>query len=325
MDILQLLLKKWVVPKFNIDNSSNDQELKYNLSLIYTCLKNMNFTTIKNAFMERVEDLEYDFTPDALTSGAICFFGSMLMSLAQLGYIKNIEELFTLASLYMILDHYIDDINISDLEKAKTISEIKKVIKNPDLDINIIEKGIIRQISKRYISLITKIPSAEPHLKALFKSEVDSMYLQKDNNLDISEYYRINEEKGGLTCCAIQSILELEVTEEEYKLGACIQLVDNVLDLDDDIHDNINTEVTHYIANFASLNHIFTYNLYKIYNLSNKYNLMKPVLIMGLLFSMDLHKEYVTPKLLELLEPFMWLKNISKDEIRDIIWLFLVD
>lgn len=328
MDVLQTLLQQWVIPKFNIgsnnENNESNEKLKFNLSFIYTCLKRSDLSSFKNAFMERVKDLNYEFTPDVLSSGAVCFFGSILMSLTQLGYIKNIEELFTLASLYMILDNYIDDINISDLEKEHIIDEIKKVIKDPNIDINFIKKPIVRQISKRYISLVNKIPSAEPHLKSLFKSEIKSMYLQKNNDLDILEYYKLSEEKGGLTCCAIQSILGLEITEEEYKLGACIQLVDNILDLEDDLHDSINTEVSHYVQNFGCLNNVFTYTMSKIYNMKEKYNIMKPVLIISLIFGMNIHKEYVTPKLLKLLKPFMWLENISKDQIRDIIWESLI-
>lgn len=295
MNIISSKIQKWVPAK----NGTNSNNL---LSEIYYFSLRVDFSSALNHFRNRIKEIKYNFVDGATSSGAVCFFGSIIMSLLQLGYVKNIDELFTFSSCYILLDHYLDDDTISLADKKEAIKQISSFINGNTSENN---HEIIRTVAERYQRMVTKIPTAVEHLKALFQIEVESMHLQSNPNLTREQYLSICERKGGLTCVAIQALLELEVSSTDKILGEIIQICDDTADIEDDIAANIHTIATHDFKTKGNLDDLLIYCVDKIDELDNKYNFFKPILLLGLIFAVHINQDKYTPQMLEIIEPFI--------------------
>ena len=301
-------IHKWIPSKNDTD------EVWQPISKLYSIFLTTDFTEFLNQFKIRLKTINYNFTDGSLPSGAVCFFGSIFMSMAQMGYIGNLEELFTLSACYILLDHYLDDKTVGIEDKVKTINQIKDFINGNSSQIDEgvssqidegvssqIDDPILKAVADRYMSMVASVPTSEPYLKNLFKAEVKTMMLQRSSELSYNEYLHICEWKGGLTCEAIQALIGLEVTQAEYDLGACIQLVDDMMDVNDDMDLGIHTIVTHSYGN-NRLKELLEYIINRLDGLDSKYNLFKPILYTGLLLAIHTNKDKFSLDTLTLLE-----------------------
>jgi hypothetical protein len=318
MDSLYEKINRWMPSK-------SDRHKYPDLILnFYSLFIGLDFSPFIEHFGSKIKNIRYNFVEGAITSGAVCFFGSLGMSLAQLGYINNIDELFTFASCYILTDHYLDDKEISLQDKVKTIQQINDFIdtvKPGDSLSNVrIDSEIIRLVADKYVYMITKIPGSEYHLKESFHSEVKTMYLQRQSNLDRNTYVEISEWKGGLFCHAIQSILCLPVTTAEYDLGACIQLLDDMIDIDDDIDLDINTIATHDYRTYGNLDKILKYLVDRIEKLDCKYNIFKPVLHLGITFAVHNNRDKYSSDMVQMIDEFVPFDS-DTDKRGLMIWL----
>ena len=153
--------------------------------------------------------------------------------------------------------------------------------------------------------MVTKLPGSTQHLKDLFHGEVKTMYLQTHDNLDRNTYLEICEWKGGLTCNAIQSLIGLEISDAETTLGSCIQLVDDMLDVNDDISLNINTIVTYDYKTDNNLDKILLYTVNRIDNMNRRYNFFKPILYLGLVLAVHTNQDKYSQEMLHIIKPFI--------------------
>lgn len=319
MDSLYKKINKWIPSK------SDDAKSRSTMVQFYVAILGVDLSSFFEEFSERISRIEYDFVESAITSGAMCFFGSLVMSLTQLGYINNIEELFTFAACYILTDHYLDDNTVVMENKVNTIHQINKfidMVKNHQNHHNKIriDSPIIKVVAKNYISMVTKIPSSERYLREVFQAEVKTMYLQTHDNLDRDTYLEISEWKGGLFCNAIQAILELEVTQAEYDLGACIQLVDDILDIEDDMSLGISTIVTHDYKVYGNLDRLLMYTVDRIDNLDRKYNLFKVILCWGLTLSIHNNREKYSKSMIDMMDNFIYYKPTTTKRSL-IVWM----
>ncbi len=309
MELIHEKLEKWI-PSKNKQPETDNILFKF-----YSFAAGIDFSPIIKKFKERIDKINYKFAYGAKASGAVCFFGSSLMSLVQLGYIKNVDKLLTFSSCYMLIDHYLDDDTISMKDKTRTISQINKFIEG---NYNKTDNTIIKLVADKYIEM--ESPKTSVHLKNLFKAEVKTMRLQTKANLNRETYLQICEIKGGLTCNAIQSLIGLDITGDEYILGSCIQLVDDILDIDDDISLNINTIATHDYRKLGNLDNILVYTINKIDNMNNKYNLFKPILYLGLMMAIHTNTDKFSDEMIEIISPFIHYESSSdKDTFIELI------
>lgn len=316
MEILYEKINRWIPSKY-YDNKDRNS-----LLYLYSIMLGMDFSPLFKQYNQRIKTLEYDFMESVIASGAMCFFGSLLMSICQLGYVKNINNLFTFAACYILTDHYIDDNNVSSDDKKRTIEDINTFVNNIDLGIKdiYINDKTIRDVAEKYISMINKIPSSHYHLKKMFQVEIETMYLQSKDNLSREKYLEISEWKGGLFCNAIQSILELEVTSAEYSLGSLIQGVDDIFDIEDDIHLGINTIATHDYKVYGNLDKILSYCINKTDELDKKYNIFKPVLYLGLAWAVHNNKNMYTPEMVNMMDHFIYYRETTTKK-NMILWM----
>ncbi len=324
-------ISKWIPSK------SDDNKLKDYMIKLYTSFLSVDLSSMFDHFSKRVNKIEYNFVESAITSGAMCFFGSLTMSISQLGCINNIDELFTFAACYILTDHYLDDNTILMKDKKETIRQINNFISNDqglgsggngkglgngqdngtDHTQNTqINSPIIKVVADNYISLVSKIPTSEKYLRKMFQAEVKTMYLQTHSDLDRNTYLKISEWKGGLFTNAIQSILELEVTQADYDLGACIQLIDDILDINDDIYLGINTIVTHDYKTYGNLDKILIYTINSIDKLDKKYNIFKIILTWGFTLAVHNNREKYTKEMVEMMDDFIYYqKSTTKNNL----------
>jgi hypothetical protein len=310
-------IRRWIPSKYDDSESCN------NLLCLYNIFLGIDFTPLLKQFGNRLQKIKYNFTESVIASGAMCFLGSLLISFCQVGYVKNIEELFTYAACYILTDHYIDDNTVSKGDKSKTILQIDNFINRvkPGVDNELnIESPIIKLVADKYIHMINKIPKSADYLKEIFKVEVSTMYLQNRSDLPREKYIEISEWKGGVFCKAIQAILELDITTAEYDLGATIQLIDDILDIEDDASLEINSIATYDYKTYGNLDKLLIYIVNKVDALDKKYTLFKPVLYLGLSWAVHNNKNMYTLETVKLMDHFIYYQeNTTKPNM--ILWL----
>src|SRR5579871_5378508 len=91
---IEQICEKWMFRKDKIENFPD-------LNTLYFYLKNIDFTSIIKAFTSRLDKIPYKFSKSEQVSGSVCFFGGVMTSLLNYGYIEQIEGLFTFALCYM--------------------------------------------------------------------------------------------------------------------------------------------------------------------------------------------------------------------------------
>lgn len=286
------------------------------LNILYDHFQHIDFSPFLDAFSQRLKTVNYTFSTSAQVSGGVCFFGGVFTSLLNFGHVSEIEDLFTFVLGYMLIDHFLDDVNISESEKEENIKDIKNF-----LFFGIISKnGLIDSISYRYTDLINRKPFCKPYFLKLFSVELETFNLQSCSNknhiYNREIYDNIAKEKGGWTSLCIASIIGLlegkctmDFHISHYKnnphfiLGSIIQYVDDLLDLKDDMDNNIYTLARYDIENTNWDNYIHKL-CEDINNLDSTYNFFKIILLNGIILAVHDNPNSVSSELHSLLENY---------------------
>lgn len=273
-------INKWCIPK-DVKDRGN-----MGLDKLYESLETLDFSPLIKAFRNRLNDINYNFSKSEQVSGAVCFFGGIFTSVSYYGNVKNIEELFTFALCYMLVDHYLDNSNICFKEKKDSITQFLNFLDGNKQN----SENIILEAGKdRYVSMIEKIPHVENSIKELFHSEIESFKIECGGDFKREDYFKCACDKGGKTALTIAKIIEMENRNdlyEAYELGAAIQFVDDLIDLEDDKKENIHTWAIYELEKGSYLDYI--YICCKIVsNIDKKYNFFKIILFHGLVLGMN--------------------------------------
>lgn len=218
-----------------------------------------------------------------LTTGAGCFFGGIGFCYCQCYELRNLDVLFAFTSLYMIVDHYLDDKHIDNNDKSQFMIIVQKVLSGEEIT----GDKTLMLLIEQFNYIIDRVPSCKYYLYRAIYVEMQSVAIQKKDDLSYDEYYHIAAEKGGTTVQAIQAMYELPVTQKEYNLGVCIQLVDDIMDIEDDIGNNIHTIATYIYNKNGSLDELVHTTCNMINNLSSTYNAFKTILLAVLCHSIS--------------------------------------
>lgn len=279
---------------------------------IYEYSKNIDFTIPIKAFTERLDEINYDFSSSEKVSGSVCFYGGVLMSLLNYGYIKNIDDIFSFSLFYILVDHFIDNPDNTDEMKYKAVDEIYNFISGDHSKI----KGnkMLEVSAERFLNLVEKNPKCKEHFIDIFNSEIKGVLIQKQNHLHRNEYEKIANEKGGLSAASLGTIINSNYNDD-YLLGSIIQLVDDFMDLQQDIDENIYT-----LARYDYDNKYMDEYIYmvfdKIESLPRIYNFFKPILLMGLMLGIHDYSDCVGNELYQIVKPYIpFDENTSKDTL----------
>lgn len=306
---IEIILDKWLFKKRD----------DYSFLLNY----NENFTPFAKAFTERLKTIPWKFSKSEMVSGGVCFFGGVVTSLLNYGYVQELEGLFTFAVCYMMIDHFLDDSSNSDRDKDQCVREIYNFIVN-DIDS---DNKIIGAIKNRYLDLITRVPNCKQYFIKLFNSELKGLQIQRSKHYSRDDYLNVALEKGGYTSLCIASILGLNVNSESlhrspldnldmnndnYNLGSLIQTpCDDLLDLMDDERENIYTLIRYDIDHSNLDQHLFE-SIKKIDNLGNVYNFFKVILLLGIILGIHDNPNSVSSEMYQLLSRYDIFQGWSK-------------
>lgn len=178
------------------------------LEKIYEGLAEIDFSSAVNAFVKRLNDVNYKFTKTEQVSGAICFYGSVFVSLLTTGKIEQIEHLFTFALCYMLVDHFLDDKNNTEEDKKIIMKELYQFIQGQEVD-NI----LISAARTRYCEMIAECPNVQTEIMNLFQAEWEGHKISKRKDLDREVYQDIAWRKGAGTARTIAAIIGIDVEE----------------------------------------------------------------------------------------------------------------
>lgn len=103
------------------------------------------------------------------------------------------------------------------------------------------------------MELYTRLDCKEELVK-LFQAQYKGMIIQSSSQLDDEEYMNIAMEKGERTTDVISSIFGIHI---DGAIGHCMQLIDDILDIEDDKLKGINTIATIYTDRYGCVDGLF--------------------------------------------------------------------
>src|SRR5581483_8033094 len=211
MNEVKIICDRWLFKA----NQNNLLDL-YNLNVLYNYFQDVDFFPFIKAFTDRLSTINHTFTRSEQVSGSICFFGAVFTSLLNFGHVAEIDDLFTFALGYMLIDHHLDDKNVSLQEKEKSVGDIYNFLNNGILSNNV----LISNIANRYLKLIKRKPNSRIYFLNLFNKEVKCYKIEKSKTIyDQHIYQKITEEKGGYTSLCIASLIGLSDNNKSSLIG----------------------------------------------------------------------------------------------------------
>jgi hypothetical protein len=228
-------------------------------------------------------DCGFEVTNQQKFSGYL--FSKFCSLLAQTYNVIDDEDIclkFTV--FYMLVDHSIDNNKIDGIDTKKVsdnlllcLKKLFKILANDEnmtlnYDSVFEEYGVsdnIRCNIKRAISIycsIVKTDIQKYYMKLAFEAEVESSEKQYDNGVEKDKLLSYCYRKGETTVYAIASLLGIEVTKDLKYLGRCVQLADDLVDIDDDIRSGIITYATINVEDTTELIILFYHYLSKMSN-----------------------------------------------------------
>lgn len=195
---------------------------------------------------------------DCAASGIVFFYGCLcyIMQFPEWG--QYIEDIFLYNLLYILVDHYIDDIRIDPNLKNRAIEQMMILIIDPlqHQTLPLIDP-VLKTIAMVYHRLITRRPQAKLSIIKLFEAEIEGLSIQKDGSRPREDYYAIAVRKGGYTMQVLQQIVgntDPTITEASYHIGTIMQLIDDSVDVLADQKNGIHTIASYDLETTGNLN-----------------------------------------------------------------------
>jgi hypothetical protein len=211
---------------------------------------------------------------ETLVSGCAFYYASLLFIMHYPNWASYQRGAFLLNVLYILVDHYIDSIDITQATKQQALSQMYFILGNPAAidTIEVIDDSLYT-ITKVYVEFIQLHPSAQGALFELFNQEATGMIVQASDRCSRETYMTIAEKKGGCTLNVLHSIVtgSTRQSNEVYEIGVCMQLLDDMLDVTDDIANKINTIATHDLQHDGHLDLLWTDTMRRILMLDSKF------------------------------------------------------
>lgn len=201
--------------------------------------------------------------PGILLGGAACYYGTHALALAQNLSPPTDGRICRLTFLYMIVDSLLDRPDVPTETRDHFKSIIGNLLKSdnlsPDSFIAQLRLGetndpFLLMVLKEVYILFKECPEARQSLKNLFKAELLSSEIQSKSYHSRDMYLEIAKEKGGLTVIALQALIGGPLTPDIHRLGAIIQYLDDLLDVDEDVADGNMTIATYDLVINGNLN-----------------------------------------------------------------------
>lgn len=212
---------------------------------------------------------------DCVASGIVFFYGCLFYIMHFPGWGSHIEDIFLYNLLYILVDHYIDDIAIDDNRKRLAISQMFVLINDPTAQLSFIDP-VLKTIAVVYHRLITRCPNTKDHIITLFQLEVEGLKIQNIGSCRREQYYDIAVKKGGYTMQVLQKIVgndDPELDAAAFHIGSIMQLIDDILDIYADKEKSIYTIATYDLSHTQNLDELWVDIMNRISKIHPKFTI----------------------------------------------------
>lgn len=205
---------------------------------------------------------------DCAASGLVFFYGCLVYIMHFPNWGQHIEDIFLYDMLYILVDHYIDDVAVRPHTKHQAIAQMYLLIENPSLHSTLpLADPVLKVIAMTYERLLTRCPTIKPAIMKLFQTEIEGLSVQHTATATREQYYDIALRKGGRTLEVLQHIVGNEdpaIRDASYHIGTIMQLVDDCVDVMADRANGIHTIATHELATVGNLDALWSELVHKI-------------------------------------------------------------
>ena len=254
--MLDNFLKKW----FPVIGFKNKERIVYYINLYLHWEKRERL----DIGLDSLQELTELSAPDKVyASAASCYLGCIFLSYQTYGKIVSPGLIKDLMVCYLFLDFCLDSPDSSEFSK-EYMTKVTEIIGE---DVVRLKQGVpldpekenYHYSFKAYRRIVKARPKILNSLLNLFALEVKSSQVQKNPNATEEDLLEICRLKGEETVMAIGILLGIDSSEEEQLrlIGHCCQLVDDLLDIEFDIEDGINTIVTQTLRNEGVLDSLY--------------------------------------------------------------------
>jgi len=254
----------------------------------------------------------------SIASSILLYYGSLVYKFHFSSPNEALDDLYEYTILYILMDQYIDDINLNDTIKDIAIIQMTILINDPDKykDLQLIDP-ILKHMTQIYIKLMDKYPNIKQSIINIFMAQIKGHKKQKIKTLKREDYYKVASDKGGYTIQVLTHFFMItgeKNIKDSYDMGIIVQLIDDCADVKEDIINNIYTTSLYDLDKKGYLDEIFIDIIEKINNLDNKYIVIKILLTYNLLLVVSKNPGCYSSRLKKLIEPYNFFQYIN-DEV----------
>jgi hypothetical protein len=226
---------------------------------------------LKNTLCELGFDKHCNFESAYIAYTAIMMIHLVNNFISSVEQIDNmIKSLTSYIMLYILVDHTLD----SDSSKLQLFKEeFNKTISSSEDNMS----NHFEVINYYLKDLMQNNPNSIKHIIDVAEIEFKSVKEQKTQSHDLLEMCYLKGEKSTIAGCSI--INNGLVPEGADLLGRLAQLYDDMVDVDDDIKDNINTFATNCVDVYGNIDQCITLFLTIFDNLPVQYETIKPMIL----------------------------------------------
>lgn len=298
-----LMAKKWLPPiensdKLTIMNILTGTDISFGTPLLRKYLELLKpYTEVLGLSGEHNRPRE----ADCVASGIVFFYGCLVYIMHFPGWGKHIEDIFLYDMLYILVDHYIDDIRIDPTQKQQAINQMKILINEPGLHetMELIDP-VLKVIAMTYQRLLERCPNVKESIIKLFSAEIEGLSIQKNNESTREKYYDIALRKGGYTMEVLQYIVgddDKTISEASYHIGTIMQLVDDSADVISDKTNGIHTIATHDLENKGNIDELWMDIIERINKIDDRFTIFIILYTVFAIYLPDRIKEAYTDEL----------------------------
>jgi hypothetical protein len=210
-------------------------------------------------------------------TGYLFYYGCIIYVVHFKQWGNCLKSIGLFNNLYMMVDHYIDDMFLSEKVKRDTLSKMKSLLVDPRSEVD----KHLQIIGSMYSQLVMAHPSCKAYMIQLFNVEIESMHIQSNDMHDRDVYYQIALKKGGYTVQVLNTFVnssdDVNSDDIAYDIGAIVQLIDDSFDLFQDIKDSIHTVATHDYHKHGNLDLLWYDIIHRTHHLSPRFFLFKVI------------------------------------------------
>lgn len=253
---------------------------------------------------------------DCMASGIVFFYGCLIYIMHHENWYQYMTDISLYNILYILVDHYMDDIKIEEEVKKRAMGQMAILIETPEryqeLDL---EDKILEDIAKIYEQLVKRNPETKNAMKKIFHAEMESVYIQKNSDHSRETYYNLALKKGGYTMEVLKYMVGIKNDDNStYELGIIMQLIDDCIDVFADLDNGINTIATHDFQKFGNIDNIITEIIHRIDNIDKKYRIFNIIYMMFVTYIPNRIPNAVSPKLYSQLNQYNIFEQINGSE-----------